>query len=166
NGNVEVLAVDVTQTPQSVNLAGAFNRRGIVRDGSIFLSGGLDGHGNALSANLLGTGVTIAGTFYDFGDPGSNNVVSAAGQTVALPAGNASTLSFLATGVNGNQANQTFTVNYSDGTSQTFTQSISDWFTPQNYPGESTAVTMPYRDTFFGGRDNRTFRVYGYSFGL
>ena len=41
-----------------------------------------------------------------------------------------------ATGVNGNQANQTFTVNYSDGTSTSFTQSLSDWFTPQNYAGE------------------------------
>src|SRR5262249_57813300 len=95
---------------------------------------------------------------------GVNDVVSAAGQTINLPEDKATSLTFLATGVNGNQANQTFTVSYADGTSQTFTQSISDWFTPQNFAGEATAATMPYRDTAGGGRDNRTFRVYGYSF--
>jgi hypothetical protein len=72
-------------------------------------------------------------------------------------------VSFLATGVNGNQPNQLFRVTYTDGTTQTFTRSISDWFTPQNYPGESTAVTMPYRDTASGGRDSRTFQLYAYS---
>src|SRR5262249_26963789 len=49
---------------------------------------------------------------------------------------------------------------------QTFTQSISDWFTPQNFPGESTVVTMAYRDRSNGTMDNRTFLVYGYSFPL
>src|SRR5262249_42003524 len=100
------------------------------------------------------------------GSPNVSDVVSAAGQTITLPGSNAASVSFLATGVNGNQPSQAFTVTYADGSTQTFTQSISDWFTPQSYPGEATAVTMPYRDTFLGGRDNRTFRVYGYSFTL
>ena len=41
----------------------------------------------------------------------------------------------LATGVHGNQANQTFVVTYTDGTTSSITQSLSDWFTPQNYRG-------------------------------
>jgi hypothetical protein len=145
-----------------VSLAGAFNRVGIVNDGTTF-SGGLDGGGNALSAQLLGPSVTLNGTFYDFGDPNVSDVVRGAGQAIGLPNINASSVSFIATGVNGNQANQTFRVTYTDGSTQTFTQSISDWFTPQNFPGESTAVTMAYRDTASGGQDNRTFRVYAYS---
>ena len=72
----------------------------------------------------------------------------------------------LATGVNGNQASQTFVVHFSDGTSSTFTQSISDWFTPQSFAGESTAVSMPHRDNSDGTTDNRTFLLYGYSFAL
>jgi disulfide oxidoreductase YuzD len=55
-----------------------------------------------------------------------NNVVSAAGQTINLPAGSFSTLNFLATAVNGNQPNQKFVVTYTDGTTDTFTQGISD----------------------------------------
>jgi hypothetical protein len=149
------------------DLSGAYNRVGIVTDGSTFSStGGLDRDGNALSANLLGSGVTINGTFFDFGNPGVNDVVSARGQSISLPAVTGSRLTFLATGVNGNQPNQIFAVRYTDGSFQFFARSISDWFTPQNYAGESTAVTMPYRDVFNGTTDNRTFQVYSYSVGL
>jgi hypothetical protein len=158
---------DQTTGILTVDVSGAYNRTGIVNDGSTFSStGGLDSHGNALSANLLGSGVTFRGAFYDLGNPGGNDVISATGQTLALPGVNASRVSFLATGVNGNQANQTFRVTYTDGSTQTFTQSISDWFTPQNFSGEATAVTMPYRDRFNGTMDNRPFRVYAYSFTL
>ena len=38
-------------------------------------------------------------------------------------------MNLLATAVNGNQANQTFIVTYTDGTTSSFTQSVSDWFT-------------------------------------
>ncbi|MBV8404608.1 MAG: hypothetical protein JO203_10480, partial [Gammaproteobacteria bacterium] len=58
------------------------------------------------------------------------------------------------------------TVNYSDGTSASFTQSLSDWFAPQNYPGEVKALSMPYRLNPSGAVDNRTFYLYGYSFAL
>jgi hypothetical protein len=75
-------------------------------------------------------------------------------------------LKLLATGVNGSQASQSFIVTYTDGTTSLFTQSLSDWFTPRSYTGESKPVTMPYRDTSTGLRDNRTFLLYGYSFSL
>ncbi len=86
-------------------------------------------------------------------------------QSIALPNGSFSTLNLLAAAVNGNQANQSFTVRYTDGTSQTFSQSISDWFTPQAYAGETTAITMAYRNGGAGG-DSRTFRLYAYAFRL
>jgi hypothetical protein len=72
----------------------------------------------------------------------------------------------MATAAGGNQVSQSFKVIYSDGTSTTFTQSMSDWFTPQSYAGELDAVPMSYRDTNTGGRDSRTFHLYNYSFAL
>jgi hypothetical protein len=160
--------VDPTSStaPRPVSLAGYYNRVGIVRDGSTFTGGGLDGGGAALSSNLLGTSLTWNGTPFTLGAAGSNNVVAAAGQTINLPAGNYTRLNFLATAVNGNQPNQTFVVTYTDGTTDTFTQGVSDWFTPQNYAGESDAVDLPYRNLADGTRDNRTFHVYGYSLTL
>ena len=122
--------------PTTVNLSSAFNRVGLVDDWTTF-TGGLDGNGSAYSADVLGTSLSAGGTIFNIGPAGSDDVVSADGQTIALPAGNDSVLQLVATAVNGAQPNQTFTVTYSDGTTQTFTQSISDWSDPQNYPGET-----------------------------
>lgn len=72
----------------------------------------------------------------------------------------------LATGVNGNQTLQAFTVKYSDGSSTSFLQSLSDWPTPQNYIGESIAFPVFHRDLSSGSIDNHTFNLYGYSFAL
>ena len=152
-------------TSTQVNLSSSFNRTGIVADGTTF-GGGLDADGYALSANLLGASVTFGSARFNLGPVGANDVVSAAGQTIALPSGSYGALTLLATGVNGNQAGQPFTVTYADGTKTTFTQSLSDWYTPQNYSGESTAVTMSYRDLYNGTKDSRTFYVYVYSFSL
>jgi hypothetical protein len=150
-----------------MDLGGSFNRDGIVSDGSTFSStGGLDGGGNALSSELLGTSQTWNGTPFAIGAAGASDVVSATGQTISLHAGQYASLQLLAAAVNGNQVNQTFTVTYSDGTTATFTRSISDWYTPRNYPGESTAVAMSYRDGSDGTTDSRPFYVYGYSLSL
>jgi hypothetical protein len=156
--------------PQTVDLSGSFNNAGIVTDGTTFLStGGLDGLGDALSSTLLGASVKWNGNTFNLGTPTTNgqtnaiDVTSAAGQIIPLPQGSFSTLNFLATAVNGNQANQTFTINFTDGTTQTFTRSISDWFMPNNNNGESKAVTMNHRDLYTGSTDNRPFYIYGYS---
>jgi hypothetical protein len=68
--------------------------------------------------------------------------------------------------VNGNQASQVFTVTYTDRTTSSYTQSLSDWYSPQSYTGESDAVKMTYRDTSSGGKDSRTFYLYDYAFSL
>jgi hypothetical protein len=140
----------------------------MVTDASKFtgsgLDGGLNGQVTAYSANLLGAQQTVGGTTFSFGPANVANAVS--GKTVPVPAGQYSTLKMLAMAVNGNQASQNFIVTYTDGTSSLFQQSLSDWFTPQSYAGESKALTMAYRDTSMGLRDNRTFLLYGYSLPL
>jgi alpha-mannosidase len=68
--------------------------------------------------------------------------------------------------VEGGQEAQVFTITYADGTSSSVTQSLSDWYEPSGYPGESEAVAAPYRLAEDGSKDNRTFYLYGYSFNL
>jgi len=164
--SVTVIAPSANAT--LVNLASAFNLNGIVADGSTFTNGGLDGGSNgvgeAYSATLLGAQKTVGGTSFYFGPAAGMNAVSR--QTVTLPSGQFSSLQLLATAVNGNQMGQTFTVTYVDGTTSTFTQSLSDWFTPSNFSGETKAIPMAYRDTSAGLKDNRPFMLYGYSFAL
>jgi hypothetical protein len=88
-------------------------------------------------------------------------------KTVTLPAGQFSTLLLLGTGVNGDQASQTVKVNYSDGTSSTFTQTFSNWLNAsQNVAGQAIALTTAYRNKSTGVKDNRAFNLYGYSLAL
>ena len=163
NNNVAVLAITLVPAAQ-VPLTSAYNRNAFDTDGTTFASGGLDGSGFAYSANLLGTTQTINGTIFNIGP--SNVPNSVANATITLPAGSFSALKVLATGVNGFQTSQTVTINYADGSSTPIVQSFSDWFVAGGYPGETTAVTMAYRDVYDGTKDARTFLLYGYSFAL
>jgi hypothetical protein len=147
-----------------VSLSGSANVYGIVNNGSPVRGGGLDNDGYAISATLLGSSLTWNGNTYAFGSAGTADAVS--NTTIALPAGNYTTLSLLGCAVNGNQPNEVFTVNYSDGTSASFTQSVSDWWTPQNYVGESQVLQMAYLVTPSGALLNGTYTLYGYSFAL
>jgi subtilase family serine protease len=151
---------------QPVNLSSAFNVAGIYTDGTTFSpSGGLDGGGAAYSANALGPSRILNLFKFVFGPANANDAVSATGSPVALPQGHFGTLLLLATGVQGSQT-ETVTITYTDGTTKVFTQSFSDWFVPQNFPGETVAVAMPYRDIFDGSQDNRPFNLYAYEFRL
>jgi hypothetical protein len=170
NQNLVVLAISLTQSvplavPAAVNLSTAFDTTGISTDGKAF-TGGMDGVGFSYSANLLGAARTIGATPFNFGPADAPDAVSGNGKTIVLTAGKFSTLLMLGTAVNGSQPAQPFKVTYSDGTSATFTQTMSDWFKPQNYPGETQAVAMQRRNTSKGAPDNGPYYIYGYSFAL
>lgn len=142
----------------------AFNVYGIVNDPGEANNGGLDGNGYAYSAKLLGPSISAMGVSFTLGAPSRQNAASRT--SIALPAGNFASLKLLGAAVNGNQVNQPFLVTYTDGTTSTFTQSVSDWGRPQNYPGESRAATTSYRLDDDGHRDVTPYLVYGYSFTL
>ncbi|MGH7938236.1 MAG: S53 family peptidase, partial [Bryobacteraceae bacterium] len=126
-----------------------------------YSTGWLDGVGYSYSANLLTNSRVLSGVLFDFGPADQIDAIGCAGQEVMLPQGQYSSLMFLATGIQGNQVSQTFTVHYTDTTTP-FAQSLSDWYTPQTYPGESEAVAMAYRNFDDGTKDNRTFNLYCY----
>jgi predicted alpha-1,6-mannanase (GH76 family) len=155
----------------NVNLSSYYNLAGIWNDGVAYNTGGIDSVGYSLSGTLLGSTQNWIGTTFTIGPSGSsasgtNDVVSCTGQTVSLPNGSYNNIVMLATTVNGNQASETFTVHYTDGTTSSFTQGMSDWYTPQNYAGEINVLAMPYRNASNGTKNNATFYVYGYNFGI
>ena len=96
-----------------------------------------------------------------------NDVISADGQTIAVPSGRFTAIDLLGSSVFGPQAG-TFVVTYTDGTTSRFTLTLSDWvdgFTGRGTtaPGESIAATTPYTDDG-GGTFAQPAYVYGYSF--
>jgi hypothetical protein len=151
----------------TVSLTDAFDSVGIYQEGTPFAeNAGLDGGGAAFSASLLGTTRTWKDLKFNLGPADRPNMISARGNTVGLPSGNYASLWLLATAVDGGQKAQEITINYADGSKETFLQNISDWFQPLNAPGESRAIKMPYRVTGNGARDPRTFTLYSYGFPL
>ena len=142
---------------------------GITANGAQFSTGGLDGAGNAYSANVLGTSQTVNGVGYHIAPAGANNVIEAVGQTIGLPIVRPySQVDLLATGVNGNQPNQTFTVNYTE-------RHFADLYPKHQRLAYARRDMRASRRRFGllpqhpmgGGQDNKgPFDVYGYSFAL
>jgi len=161
---LDLRAADATSVP--VDLSSAFLRPGFYRNGSVFDSGGFDGNGAAYSAEGLGSSLVFDGSRFFFGPPNVPNVVPAANQVVTLPAGSFSALKMIAAAGNGSQPAQAFTVLYRDGTSDTFTQGISDWVAPSSFPGELVARNTGGRTFSDGARGTRPALVYEYVFPL
>ncbi|MGA2535170.1 MAG: chitobiase/beta-hexosaminidase C-terminal domain-containing protein [Terracidiphilus sp.] len=162
--------INSTPPPPSqveVSLTSAANLVGIVTNGTKFTSASLNGDGCDYSANLLGSPVAYSGTDYAIGKANQKNVVKGGKSVVIpLPSGNYSTLTLLGLAVGTNQKTQVFTVTYSDKSTATFKQSLSDWLKAENYAGESIAMTMPYCDTKAGGETKGSHNLYQYSFTL
>ncbi len=154
-----------SSAPVGVSLSASANVVGLASPGTAVI-GGLGGSGFAFDAALLGTSITWSGATFTFGTPGVNDAVSSA--TISLPAGHYSLLTMLATAVYNNQPNQQFIVTYTDGTTNTLTQSISNWDVPQNYSGESQVLKMAYavNSTGVASTTYGPFYLYGYTFAL
>jgi hypothetical protein len=159
-------AIGTSGLGTQVSLSSAFNINGIYKDGSKYLTGGLDGDGFSYSANLLSPSRVLDLTLFDFGPADQLDAISCTGQTINLPEGQFDSLLLLGTGVRGFQEPQTLTVTYTDGTTSQFVQSFSDWAAPEEFPREYEAVAMPYRDAANGTKDDGTFNLYEYEFHL
>jgi hypothetical protein len=154
-----------TPAPVPVDLSSAYGEVVISYDGTTW-NDFYGQYGWAYSANLLGPFLIFNGVPFFFGPPNAWDCVAPAfGLTIPLPAGQFGSLQMLATGM-GNELAQTFKVAYSDGTTDTFTQSFSNISAPQNYPGETVAATMPYYNWGPGSQVNSPAYLYGYSFSL
>ena len=148
-----------------VDLSSAYNVTAIYKDGAKFATAAsLDNDGSALSAEQAGAEQVGAGAVFKLGPANVPDAVT--GTTVTLPAGKFSSLRMLAVSLNGSQDMQTFTVSYTDGTSASFTQSLSDWSDTGKAQGESLATEMAYRISGDGTKDANPFYTHAYAFPL
>jgi alpha-mannosidase len=161
-------AVSVTPVLKNtvpVNLSSAYNVTGIYKNGAKFEnSASLDAGGYALSEETLGEEQVGDEVVFKLGPPNVADAVTS--KTVDLPTDKFASIRILATAVDENQARQIFTVNYTDGTSASFTQTLSDWSGGGNVRGETVAVRVPYRLAGDGSQDSNPFHLFAYSFSL
>jgi hypothetical protein len=157
-------AVDVAaNSTLCQGLSTGFGNVGITSDSNTG-AGNIDGSGYSFSADALaaqginpGTLFTSHGTTFTWptASPGNPDNALAAAQTVGL-IGSSPTLGFLVTSTY--PASGTGTVNYSDGTTQSYTLSVPNWEgTPPD--GADPVITLPYRNGP-NGRDDRQVHVY------
>jgi hypothetical protein len=148
---------------------------GITADGVPTTDSGFDGSGNTYSLEAMGhsasggarSGSTLVsgGLAIDIGSPNQPDFTKAAGQAIEVT-GSGSVLTLAGAAVNGGQANQQFTLTFTDGSTATWTQSLSDWCDPSAYPNESILSTQSYRNTASGGTDATTNHIYSYGYTL
>ena len=113
----------------------------------------------------MGNSVTWNNITYPLGPTNAPDAV--ANTTVTLPAGHYATLNLLGALVNGNVSTaSTFVVTYTDGSTTTVSQQLSDWVFPLNYPGETVITCVPYRNTSNGTKDAHLTCVFGYQIAL
>jgi hypothetical protein len=149
---------------------------GISTDGTSFATNGLDDNGYAYSWQAMGNAATGGmrvgsllawnGVTFNLAVPNQPNSFWAAAQTINVAQGGYNTLNLAGAGVNGSQQNQPIRLNFTDGSSVVWTQSFSDWGSPQNYGHEAIVSTQSYRNTSTGGTNQFTNHIYGYSYSI
>jgi beta-glucosidase len=139
-----------TVTVPYSSLTAAYDNTGI-SDNSDAAAGNYDGVGDSYSAQALAAGtptaltpgrqVTIGGTTFTWPSAaaGSPDNVVTGGQTVAL-SGSGTDLGFLGASQNGT-ASGTVTVNYTDGSSQSFNLNMADWYANSPAVGNQLLTT-------------------------
>jgi alpha-mannosidase len=129
-----------------VDLSSAYNATAIYSDGvSEFApTASADGEGFAYSKETLGSSQLWDGVLFNLGPANAPDVVT--GKTVTLPERRFDSVELLATGVEGGQESQVFTITYADGTSSSITQSLSDWYESERFTRASRRLwIVPYR---------------------
>jgi hypothetical protein len=179
-----------------VNLSRAFNTGSIFNNGVTFsATGGMDGGGDgctladgcadAYSAQQLGLTsgafpyLTVSGTDFGFGPvntadcttncvPDAISLSGAPGTTLAVPWNRQrpyTTMTLLGTGVQGSHTG-TVTVNYTNGSSESFNQTFSDWCGFGANANESIAVGGINRINSDGTLNGATCNLYSYTYAL
>lgn len=161
-----------TPTPTPTPLPGIYNNIGI-SDDSAPGAGHFDGGSSSYSAEALqaagvtpGSSVTVNGVTFTWPNVpvATNDNYRAKGQTIPVSSvSNATTLAFLGAGSGGDPSG-TIIVNYTDGTTQTFTLGFSDWTlhggSGQVKYGNSVAITTLYRNRSTGKQVVNTYVFY------
>ena len=146
-------------------------------------TGGFDNDGYSYSTTTLGSTVVWNGMTFNIGPPNAPDAVAtpnadpscygsgcATGpaMVIPLPAGNFTNLYMLGAMVNNIGASQTFIVTYTDSSTTTFNQNMSDWFNAAGWPGEAVISCSEDRNFSDGTAPPRPDSVclYGYQIPL
>ncbi len=149
----------------SVPLSSYYNVTGIYTPGSHYTPAtSFDNDGYSYQTTSLGSTVVWNGLTFAIGPNNAPDAVS--NITIPLPAGKFSNLYMLGAMVNNIGASQTFIVTYTDNSTFTFTQNMSDWFNAKGWPGESVVNCSEDRNFDNGTTQPDSACLFGYQIPL
>ncbi len=127
---------------------------------------GFDNDGFTYSTTTLGSTVVFNGLTFNIGPAQALDAVFGTGTAIPLPAGKFASLYMLGALVNNIAPTQTFVVKYTDNTTTTLVQKMSDWFNAAGWPGESVVNCSEKRNFKDGTQQSDSVCVYEYSITL
>ena len=149
----------------SVPLGTLYNVTGIYSPGSLYTPAtSFDNDGYSYQTTTLSGSVVWNGLTFAIGPNNAPDAVS--NITIPLPAGNYTNLYMLGAMVNNIGATQTFIVTYTDNSTLTFTQNMSDWFNVKGWPGESVVSCSEDRNFDNGTTQADSACLFGYQIPL
>jgi FG-GAP-like repeat/Bacterial Ig-like domain (group 3) len=149
----------------SVPLSSYYNVTGIYSPGSTYAqAASFDNDGYSYSTSSLGSTVVWNGLTFAIGPNNAPDAVS--NITIPLPAGKFTNLYMLGAMVNNIGASQTFIVTYTDNSTLTFTQNMSDWFNVKGWAGESVVSCSEDRNFDNGTTQPDSACLFGYQIPL
>ncbi|WP_239163006.1 glycoside hydrolase family 3 C-terminal domain-containing protein [Paractinoplanes rishiriensis] len=159
NGSATVATGRTIAVPFA-SLAEAYGNTGVSDDAQP-AAGNLDGGGYSYSAQALAStlGLAFRHDGLDFTWPaGPPDNVVAGGQTVVI-GGSGTKLGLIGTGTSGT-ASGPATVTYTDGSTQEFTLTYTDWYANNPAAGGSIVASFAYHNTATGRRDRKVSLYY------
>ena len=147
------------------SVAAAYNNVAIANDNATpagsFDGGALSYSAQALAADGYTPGATVTAAGIGFTWPGTNEPDNIVADGQVLPvSGSGHLLGFLGASTGANTSG-TGTVIYTDGTSQTYSLNLADWWSANATAGSAIAAMTPYIDAGAdGSRQNQTVHVY------
>jgi hypothetical protein len=149
----------------SVPLSSYYNVTGIYTPGSTYpQAASFDNDGYSYQTTSLSGTVVWNGLTFTIGPNNAPDAVS--NITIPLPAGNYNNLYMLGAMVNNIGASQTFIVTYTDNSTLTFTQNMSDWFNAKGWAGESVINCSEDRNFDNGSSQPDSACLFGYQIPL
>ena len=168
--------LDAIATSGTVSVPLPYNVYGIYTPGSVYpQANSFDNDGYSYSTTTLGalTPSTLLwnGLTFNIGPANAPDAVATptgatSGLVIPLPAGTFTDLFMLGAMVNNINANQVFTVTYTDGTTTVFNQNMSDWFNAAGWQGEAVVNCSEKRNFDNGTTQPDSVCVFGYDIPL
>jgi hypothetical protein len=141
------------------NVTGIYTPKSTYTQAASFDNDGYSYQTTSLSGTVVWNGLTFT--------IGPNNAPDAVSNiSIPLPAGNYSNLYMLGAMVNNIAASQTFIVTYTDNSTLTFTQNMSDWFNAKGWAGEAVVNCSEDRNYEDGTSQPDSACLFGYQIPL